>query len=130
MKKIMKTLLAATGIISASFGACVLWDGYVQKKEQHKRQLEAGKKSCFIAREKPMLGRKLPKGQIVNRLHCNRERCKMSIFCIGEEYGHKISGIILAFHVRECFRRCGRRRLVSVKIWQMGNPYCFHMGTV
>lgn len=43
----------------------------------------------------------------------------MSIFCIGEEYGHKISGIILAFHVRECFRRCGRRRLVSVKIWQM-----------
>ena len=52
MKKIMKTLLAATGIISASFGACALWDGYVQKKEQHKKALEAEKRAAFIARRK------------------------------------------------------------------------------
>ncbi|MCM1536666.1 MAG: hypothetical protein NC126_12165 [Clostridium sp.] len=52
MKRIMKTLLVITGIISAGFGAYVLWDGYVQKKEQHKKALEEEKRAAFIARRK------------------------------------------------------------------------------
>lgn len=48
----MKILLTVIGIISAGFGACVLWDGYIQKKEQHKKALEAEKRADFIARRK------------------------------------------------------------------------------
>ncbi|MCM1090819.1 MAG: hypothetical protein NC413_08225 [Muribaculum sp.] len=52
MKKIMKTLLTAIGILSAGFGAYVLWNDYVQKKEQHKKALEAEERAVFIARLK------------------------------------------------------------------------------
>ncbi|MCM1223779.1 MAG: hypothetical protein NC548_55945 [Lachnospiraceae bacterium] len=52
MKKILKNLLAMIGILSAGFSACVLWDGYVQKKEQHKKALEAEERAVFIARRK------------------------------------------------------------------------------
>ncbi|MCM1184497.1 MAG: hypothetical protein NC337_14090 [Roseburia sp.] len=52
MKKIMKIMLTAIGILSIGFGAYILWDGYVQKKEQHKKTSEAEKRAAFIARRK------------------------------------------------------------------------------
>ncbi|MCM1026679.1 MAG: hypothetical protein NC432_09595 [Roseburia sp.] len=52
MKKIVKTLLAVTGSLSAGLGAYALWDSYVQKKEQHKKAVEAEKRAAFIARRK------------------------------------------------------------------------------
>lgn len=52
MKKITKKLLTAIGIVSVGMGAYVLWDVYVQKKELHKKALEAEQRAAFIARRK------------------------------------------------------------------------------
>ncbi|MCM1126274.1 MAG: hypothetical protein NC429_07345 [Lachnospiraceae bacterium] len=52
MKKIMKTLLMVIELILAGFGVYVLWDDYVQQKEQQKRALEAEERAAFIARRK------------------------------------------------------------------------------